>query len=132
MRFLNKHKYLRVIKFNSDKSSTITYHLSSKFKPNFLINPDHIFIYNGYRTVVITDKSAETINPLDFNSKFNSSDFQTAIESKLIKDTFSTLKHNILDTPTILLIINLVITLAVLYFLLKSQGVIWYERYKKR
>ncbi len=111
MRFLNKHKYLRVIKFNTDKSSTITYHLSSKFKPNFLINPDHIFLYNGYRTVVITDKSAETINPLDF-------------ESKLIKDTFSTLKHNIFDTPTILLIINIVITLVVLYFLLKSQGVI--------
>ena len=124
MRFLNKHKYLRVIKFNTDKSSTITYHLSSKFKPNFLINPNHIFIYNGYRTVVITDKSAETINPLDFNSKFNSSDFKTAIESKLIKDTFSTLKHNIFDTPTILLLLNLVITFAVLYFLLKSQGVI--------
>ena len=124
MRFLNKHKYLRVIKFNSDKSSTITYHLSNKFKPNFLINPDHIFYYNGYRTVIITDKSAETINPLDFESKFNSSDFQTAIESKLIKDTFSTLKHNIFDTPTILLLVNLIITLAVLYFLLKSQGVI--------
>jgi len=124
MRFLNKHKYLRVIKFNSDKSSTITYHLSSKFTPNFLINPDHIFYYNGYRTIIITDKSAETINPLDFNSKFNSSDFKTAIESKLIKDTFSTLKHNIFDTPTIILLINLVITLAVLYFLLKSQGAI--------
>lgn len=124
MRFLNKHKYLRVIKFHSDKSSTITYHLSSKYTPNFLINPDHIFIYNGYRTVVITDKSAETINPLDFESKFNSNDFKTAIESKLIKDTFSTLKHNLFDKVTILLILNLVITLAVLYFLLKSQGVI--------
>ena len=124
MRFLNKHKYLRVIKFNSDKSSTITYHLSSKFTPNFLINPDHIFYYNGYRTIIITDKSAETINPLDFNSKFNSSDFQSAIESKLIKDTFSTLKHNIFDRPTILLLLNLIITFAILYFLLKSQGVI--------
>lgn len=124
MRFLNKHKYLRVIKFNSDKSSTITYHLSCKFTPNFLINPNHIFIYNGYRTIVITDKSAETINPLDFESKFNSSDFQTAIESKLIRDTFSTLKHNLFDKVTILLILNLVITLGVLYFLLKSQGVI--------
>jgi hypothetical protein len=74
--------------------------------------------------VIITDRSAETINPLDFESKFNASDFQTAIESKLIKDTFSTLKHNLFDTPTILLILNLVITLGVLYFLLKSQGVI--------
>ena len=124
MRFLNKHKYLRVIKFNSDKSSTVSYYLSSKYTPNFLINPDHIFLHNGYRTVVITDKSAETINPLDFNSKFNASDFKTAIESKLITDTFSTLKHNLFDKVTILLILNLVITLGVLYFLLKSQGVI--------
>lgn len=124
MRFLNKHKYLRVIKFNSDKSSTITYHLSSKFTPDFLINPDHIFIYNGYRTVIITDKSAETINPLDFNSKFNSSDFKTAIESKLIKDTFSTLKPSIFDTTTIILLLNLVITFGVFYLLLKGQGAI--------
>jgi len=124
MRFLNKHKYLRVIKFNSDKSSTITYHLSSKFTPDFLINPDHIFIYNGYRTVIITDKSAETINPLDFNSKFNSSDFKTAIESKLIKDTFNTLKPKLFDTPTIILLLNLVITFGVFYLLLKGQGMI--------
>lgn len=124
MRFLNKHKYLRVIKFNSDKSSTITYHLSSKFTPDFLINPDHIFIYKGYRTVIITDKSAETINPLDFNSKFNASDFKTAIESKLIKDTFSTLKPNLFDTTTIILILNLVISFGILYLLLKGQGVL--------
>jgi len=124
MRFLNKHKYLRVIKFNSDKSSTITYHLSSKFKPDFLINPDHIFIYNGYRTVIITDKSAETINPLDFNSKFNASDFKTAIESKLIKDTFSTLKPNLFDTTTIILILNLLMSFGILFLLLKGQGVL--------
>ena len=124
MRFLNKHKYLRVIKFNSDKSSTITYHLSSKFKRDFLINPDHIFIYKGYRTVIITDKSAETINPLDFNSKFNASDFKTAIESKLIKDTFSTLKPNLFDTTTIILILNLVMSFGILYLLLKGQGVL--------
>ena len=121
---LFKHKYLRVIKFNTDKSSTITYHLSSKFKPNFLINPDHIFYYKGYRTIIITDKSAETINPLDFNSKYNASDFQTAIESKLIKDTFSTLKPNMLDKTTFLLLLNLILIIAVIYLLLKGQGVI--------
>jgi len=124
MRFLNKHKYLRVIKFNSDKSSTITYHLSSKFKPNFLINPDHIFNYNGYRTVIITDKSAETINPLDFESKFNREDFQTAIESKLIKDTFSTLKSNTIDKTTIMLLLNIILQIVVIYLLLKGQGAI--------
>ena len=124
MRFLHKHKYLRVIKFNSDKSSTITYHLSSKFTPNFLINPNHIFDYKGYRTIIITDKSAETINPLDFDSKFNPVDFETAIESKLIKDTFSTLKPKLFDTTTIMLLLNLIFTAGVLYLLLKWQGMI--------
>ena len=121
---LFKHKYLRVIKFNTDKSSTITYHLSSKFKPSFLINPDHIFYYKGYRTIIITDKSAETINPLDFNSKYNASDFQTAIESKLIKDTFSTLKPNLFDKTTFMLLLNIILTIAVIYLLLKWQGMI--------
>ena len=121
---LFKHKYLRVIKFNTDKSSTITYHLSSKFKPNFLINPDHIFYYKGYRTIIITDKSAETINPLDFNSKYNASDFQTAIESKLIKDTFSTLKPNLFDKTTFMLLLNIILTIAVIYLLMKGQGMI--------
>ena len=128
MRFLNKHKYLRVIKFNSDKSTTVTYHLSSKFRPTFLINPDHIFDYKGYRTVIITDRSAETINPLDFESKFNASDFQTAIESKLIKDTFTTLKPNLFDKTTFLLLIILILNIAVVYLLLKSQGMIWHEK----
>ena len=124
MRLFGKHKYLRVIKFNSDKSSTITYHLSSKFKPNFLINPDHIFNYKGYRTVIITDKSAETINPLDFESKFNHEDFQTAIESKLIKDTFSTLKSNTIDKTTVMLLLNIILHIVVIYLLLKGQGMI--------
>ena len=124
MRLFSKHKYLRVIKFNSDKSSTVTYHLSSKFKPNFLINPDHIFDYKGYRTIVITDKSAETINPLDFESKFNHEDFQTAIESKLIKDTFSTLKSNTIDKTTVMLLLNIILHIVVIYLLLKWQGMI--------
>lgn len=124
MRIFNKHKYLRIIKYNSDKSSTITYHLSSKFTPNFLINPDHIFNYKGYRTIIITDKSAETINPLDFTSKFNASDFQTAIESKLIKDTFTTLKPNLFDKTTFMLLLNLILNIAVIYLLLKWQGMI--------
>ena len=124
MRLFGKHKYLRVIKFNSDKSSTITYHLSSKYKPNFLINPDHIFNYKGYRTIVITDKSAETINPLDFESKYNPSDFQTAIESKLIKDTFSTLKSSSVDKTVIMLLLIIVLQIVVIYLLLKSQGAI--------
>ena len=124
MRLFGKHKYLRVIKFNSDKSTTVTYHLSDKFKPSFLINPNHIFNYKGYRTIVITDKSAETINPLDFESKFNHEDFQTAIESKLIKDTFTTLKTNTFDRTMFMLLIIIILNITVIYLLLKSQGMI--------
>ncbi len=124
MRLFSKHKYIRVIKFNSDKSTTVTYHQSSKFRPSFLINPDHVFNYKGYRTVVITDKSAETINPLDFSSKFNASDFQSAIESKLIKDTFTTLKSNTFDKSTFILLVILILNIIVLYLLLKGQGMI--------
>jgi hypothetical protein len=124
MRLFSKHKYIRVIKFNTDKSTTVTYHLSSKFKPSFLINPDHIFYYKGYRTIIITDKAAETINPLDFNSKFNHEDFQTAIESKLIKDTFTTLKPNLFDKTTFMLLLNIILTIAVIYLLMKGQGMI--------
>jgi hypothetical protein len=123
MRF-KKSNYIRVIKFNTDKSSNITYHKSKTYKPNFLINPNHIFFANGYRTIVISDKSAETINPLDFNSKFNPTDFETAIESKLIRDTFNTLKPKLIDTTTIMLLINLIFTFGVLYLLLKGQGMI--------
>lgn len=124
MRLFGKHKYIRVIKFNSDKSTTVTYHQSSKFRPSFLINPDHVFNYKGYRTVVTTDKSAETINPLDFSSKFNASDFQSAIESKLIKDTFTTLKHNTFDRTTFMLLFILILNIVVVYLLLKGQGMI--------
>ncbi len=124
MRLFSKHKYIRVIKFNSDKSTTVTYHQSSKFRPSFLINPDHVFNYKGYRTIVITDKSAETINPLDFESKFNHEDFQTAIESKLIKDTFSTLKPNTIDKTTVMLLLNIILHIVVIYLLLKGQGMI--------
>ncbi len=120
----NKHKYLRVIKFNTDKSSRITYHLSETFKAPFIINPDHVFIANGYRTVLITDKSAETINPLNFQSKYNVNDFQTAIESKIIHDTFASITKSPFDLVTLLLIVNILIGVVLAYLILKGQGAI--------
>ena len=119
---IKKHKYLRVIKFNSNKSSEVIYYKNTT--PNhILINPDHVFNYNGYRTIVISDKSAETINPLDFESKFDKTKFESAIESKLIKDAFTSLKPKI-DMTTVLLILNIVFSLAIVYLIMKGQGMI--------
>lgn len=124
IREFNKSKYLRVIKFNTDKSSEITYHKSKDYKPTFAINPDHVFIANGYRTIVISDTSAQTINPLDFKSKYDPIHFKTAIESKLITEAFTSTKSDKLDTTTILLILNLVIGIGIAYLIMKGQGMI--------
>lgn len=121
MRIL-KYKYLRVIKFNSNKLSEVKYYKNTT-PSNILINPDHVFNFNGYRTIVITDKSAETINPLDFESKFDKNKFETAIESKLINEAFTSLKPK-MDMTTVLLIINIFFSLVIVYLMLKGQGML--------
>lgn len=121
--FLNKHKFLRVVKFNCDKTSTVTYHKIKDFKPDFIIDPNHVFNANGYNTVVITDKSAQTINPLDFESKYDAKMFKTAINSKLIYETFSNLKSPKFDMQQIFLFLSLIANIIILYFILKQNGV---------
>ena len=121
--FWNKHKFIRVIKFNSDKSSTITYYQRATFKPKYLVNPDHIFIANGYTTIIITDKAQETINPLDFKSQYDAEQFKIAINNKIIADTFSTLKTNKFDLTQIILFASVALNIIILYFTLKSNGV---------
>lgn len=121
--FLNKDRFIRVIRFNSDKSSSVVYYKSKRFKPSYIINPNHVFLCNGYRSIVISDNSPETINPLDFKSKYNVSTFKSAINSKIIDDTFSNLKTNKLDLTQVILFLSLLINVVVLYFILKSNGV---------
>lgn len=121
--FFNKHKFIRVISFNNDKSSSVTYYRSERFKPKYLVHPDHVFFSRGYRTIVIKEKGIETINPLDFNSKYDAEKFTTAINTKLIEETFINLKSNKIDLSQVLLFTSLLVNLIVLYFLLKSQGI---------
>lgn len=118
---IRKYKYIRVIKFKSDKSSEVNYYKSDNFNPSFLVNPDHVFLWKGYRTIIITDKSAQTINPLDFESKYDVDKFKSAIESKLIRETFTNLKPKY-DLTTFLLCGNLLGIVAIIYLLLKSMG----------
>lgn len=119
-----EHKYIKVINFNKQKGLEISTYKKDGFKPDFLVNPDHVFNLNGYATVVKSDTVAETINPLDIKSKYNVEDFTTAINSKLINETFSSLKTEKIDMVKVLLFVNIAINLILLFILGKSQGAI--------
>lgn len=119
-----KHKYIRVYTYTDKKTITVEYHKIKDYNPPFLINPDHIFNMGGFQCILTSTSACETINPLDFKSQFNPKDYQTAIESKIIKETFSELKTNKIDLMKILLFANLGITVILLYLLLKSRGVL--------
>lgn len=121
--FWNKHKFIKVIKFNKDKTSMTTYYRLASFKPIYLINPNNVFNSNGYSTILITDESTENINPLDFKSKYELSKFQSAINNKLIQDTFNTLKSNKFDLTQIIVFGLILINIVMLYFILKMNGV---------
>lgn len=119
-----EYNYIKVINFNKQKGLEIKTYKKDNFKPDFLVNPDHVFNLNGYATVVKSDTVAETINPLDIESKYNVEDFTTAINSKLISETFSSLKTEKIDIVKVLLFANIAINLILLFILGKSQGAI--------
>jgi len=117
-------KYIKVYKFRNDKTLEVNIYAKNGFKPDFLLNPDHVFNHAGFSAVIISDTKAETINPLDLKSKYNVKDFTTAINSKLIHETFSTLKSDKIDLVKVLLFVNIAINLILLFILGRSQGVI--------
>ena len=121
--FLNKHKFIRVIQFQKDKSVQIHYHLRDKFHPDYLVNPDHIFMGNGYSTIVVNGDKPETLNPLDFTSKYDGNMFKSAINTKIIEDTFAGLKTSKFDLTQIIMFLLIAMNFITLYFTLKSNGV---------
>lgn len=121
---LKKSNYIKLITFDNTKQVRVSLENKSTFKPNFLINSNHVFFHKGYTTYLLSDSKAETINPLDLKSAFNVQDFKTAIETKLINETFATLKTPKIDIIKILLAANIVMSLILLYFNFKSQGVL--------
>lgn len=112
----NKYKYIKEITFKNDKSIKIKYYHQNKFKPNYLINNDHIFFHNGYRTILTSDTVKETLNPLNINSLYPVEKFQVAIETKVIKDVFNNLQTEKIDLIKLLLIANVLIGVALLYY----------------
>lgn len=112
-----KTKFYKVI-YNDDKTFKIE-RIKNIDNENILINPNHIFIdKRGNRYILTTNQSAETINPLDFESKFSPKEFKNAIESKLVSDLFRNFDENKLSIEKILLFVNIFISFMVLYFII--------------
>lgn len=124
-----RNRYLKVILFKTDKTQSVYY-----IKPisdiiyagglSIKLNSDHIFYSNRFKTIIATNESAQSINPLDFKSKFSVKEFNTAINNNLVKDTFETLKDNKIEWLKIILFGNLLVNAVLLYVLLKQSGVL--------
>jgi len=120
---LYKNKYIKEYYFTNDKNIIIKFHKKDKFKPEFLVNPDHIFLSNGYQTIITSEKSAETIDVTDFKSQYPAEHFKTAINSKLISDAFTSLNRKKDLLPIILVAVAICIVLL-MYILFTTNGLI--------
>lgn len=120
----NKHKYVRLVKFHDDMVETVQYIKRDQFNQDheIMINPKNVFSFKGYKTIVITSNSQESINPLDFKSAYNAQDFKTAMHSKLIKDAFDSTRPKKFDPLTILMLLSGIELLAILYLLYIIMG----------
>lgn len=117
IKLFKKDNYIKIIKFKEDKSIEIKRIKTNKLPPTLLINNNHVFINNGYKTILTSDTVAESINPLDLQSQYPAEKFKTAIETKVIKEVFNTIKNDKLDIIKILLFANVFISIGLLYFL---------------
>lgn len=86
------------------------------------INPDNIYIRNGKRVIFINEKSAENIDLISFKSTMSRTDFQTAINSKIVKDAFLDLKDSRFDKTYLLLIANIGVSLLALFYIIRMAG----------
>ncbi len=118
---LYKNRYIKEYYFTNDKNIIIKFHKKDNFKPNFLVNPDHIFLSNGYQTIITSEKSAETIDVTDFKSQYPAEHFKTAINSKLISDAFTSLNRKKDLLPIILVAVAICIVLLI-YILFTTNG----------
>lgn len=126
---LKKSKYLKILYFTEGKESKIFYIIPkgnqiSFLNKTFLFNPEHIYLSGSFKTLLLTSSSSESINPLDFKSQFNSDIFNSAINNKLIKDTFDTLDQTQTDWLKIIMFANVFLTAILLFLMLKQGGVI--------
>ena len=122
--FFTKHKYIRLVSYNKDMSVSVKYFKRENFNKNniYLINDKHIYNFNGYTTVVITSESQESINPIDFESKYPADKFKTAIGSHVARDMFNTLEVSKIDKMSVLIALNVITLIGIAYLLYIYMG----------
>lgn len=116
----NKKQFYKLV-YKSDKTFKIE-KIKNLETENLLVNPNHIYFdKKGNRYILTTDKAAETINPLDFQSQFSPKEFRAAIESKLINDLFKNFDDRKLSIDRLLLFINIFLTFIIFYFTIMKR-----------
>lgn len=121
---IKKTNWLKYIYIRNEKKIEIRFYKDKNKPKSILINPDHIFLDGkGFRTIFVRDNASESMNPLDFNSVMDRELFNTAINNKLIKDTFSTIEDNKMDLVKVLLI-GILVGVLVILFMLWQGGVV--------
>lgn len=124
--FVTKHKYVRLVTYNDDMSIKVKYIKRESFNQDgsIIINPNHIFNFNGYTSIITTSNACESITPLDFKSQYDTKKFKTAIRSKLISETYNTLKPERFDKMSLLLLISGIELLAIIYLIYNIIGTV--------
>jgi len=122
--YFNKFKYVRIVTYNEDMSIKVSYQKKESFNKDnsILINPKHVYNYNGYTSIIKTSLAQESINPIDFESKFDAKIYKTAIRSKLIGETFESLKADKFDKIMALLFLNVMQLIAISYLVYELVG----------
>jgi hypothetical protein len=123
--FFTRSRYIKVETFYDDKTVQVKYYKKQTFNNDngYIINPNHVFISRGYINLIFTEHTRENINPLDFESKYDANMYKIGIETKLMNETWGTLKVDKVDTMKILVIINMVILALLAYMIMKSNGI---------
>jgi hypothetical protein len=117
IRIYKKDNYIKIIKFKKDKSVEVKLIKTKELPKDLLLNNNHVFLHRGYKTVLLSDTMAESINPLDLKSRYPIEKFKSAIETKVINDVFNTIRSEKLDIYKILLFANIFIGIVILYFM---------------
>ena len=117
IKIYKKDNYIKMIRFKKDKSVEVKLIKTKELPKDLLLNNNHVFFHKGYKTVLLSDTMAESINPLDLKSRYPIEKFKTAIETKVINDVFNTIRSEKLDIYKILLFANIFIGIVILYFM---------------
>lgn len=122
--YFNKHKYIRLVKYNNDMTISVSYTKREEFNKDnsILINPKHVYNFNGYKSIIITANAQESINPIDFEANYPADKYKVAIKSKAIKDAFQSMQPDKFDKVMALIVLNIIQLLAIAYLLFNLMG----------